>query len=298
MYQVVQLSRPFVIVILAALAITCNNINNPPTTQQNANESDSGQIIVKYQNTIFTIPSPQQINLFIRKSSKSIDRNRAIEPANVQHYSSSVKQALNLGVLGADLGYVNLFLPSDNNQAYTKAIKKLVNDLGLSAVITADILKEIQNNASNSDSLLKLISEVYALSDQYLNENGKQQISSLILSGGWVESIYLISQTYKENKQNEYFRMLAQQKFPLENIIKLLSTYYNSSNEIAQLTDDLVDLAYDFEIVDFKNSTEQPTIDKENDIITINNTSEIIQDSTRINDIIQKISDIRKNIIE
>lgn len=288
-----------IIIIVLLNIVSCSTPKNREQLSEPVNnEIDSGAIIVKYQNTVFSIPSPQQVNSFIRKTSKMANRSLANQPTNVQRYTTSVKQALNLGVYGADYGYVNLFLTSDNNQAYSKTIKLLVSDLGLNSVITSDVINDVQKYNSNPDSLLKKISEVYALADQYLIENQKQQTSTLIISGGWIESIYLLAQIYKIDKQKEFYKMLAQQKFPLENIIKLLSVYYKNSNEIAQLTDDLVDLAYDFEIVDFKNTGQNPTIVKDSDVFVINNESEIIDDSTRIFNIIEKISDIRKNITE
>ena len=55
-------------------------------------------------------------------------------------------------------------------------------------------MKRFQGNMENRDSLLIMVSQLNSLSDEYLKENESEDVSALILYGGWVESLYFTTQ--------------------------------------------------------------------------------------------------------
>jgi hypothetical protein len=80
-------------------------------------------------------------------------------------------------------------------------------------------------------------------------------LSTLIIAGGWIESFYILNTLYNNSKNSNLFGFLLHQQYALDNLIKLLRPYYKKSQEYTELLDKLVEIAYEFEVidVDYKN---------------------------------------------
>ena len=259
---------------------------------------DSSQMLLKYKNSIFCIPSPFQINLFLSKIKIAEDESLVNSPINISNYSSSVKKAINIGVYGADLGYLRLFPNTQNLNQYLLAIKQLASELNINEAYNKELLTKIEKNLNNNDSLFIYFSALYQHADAFLKENSRQQTSALIIAGGWVESFFLLTQLYKKTGKNELYSFISQQKYALENIIKLLAPFYNTSEELTNITDQLVDLAYQFDVIDLKFGTKNPSITNNNGIYEINSTTEIENSMKEIEGIIEKTSTARNSIVQ
>ncbi|PKP20630.1 MAG: hypothetical protein CVU05_08590, partial [Bacteroidetes bacterium HGW-Bacteroidetes-21] len=161
-----------------------------------------------------------------------------------------------------------------------------------------DLFKRIESNISNKDSMLNLVSRSYRDVDQYLKDNNRNDVGVLILTGGWIESLYLMTNLATLKKDDELLRRIGEQKYPLDNLIKILSPYYNISNEYAQLIDGLIDLAYEFDGVDINYTYVPPTVEPQKKLTTINSKSELIMSEQQLKTISEKVSEIRKKIVE
>jgi len=121
----------------------------------------------------------------------------------------------------------------------------------------------------------------------------------LILAGGWIESTFILTQIALNNKsQQEVINRIGEQKNPLENLIKILSPFYNESNEYTELTEKLIDLAYEFDGIDINYTYEAPIIDKEKKLTIINSKSEVVMSDEQLQTINKKIGAIRNLITE
>jgi len=69
----------------------------------------------------------------------------------------------------------------------------------------------------------------------------------LILAGGWIESVYILTQEMKNNPHPDLMQRIAEQKRPLENLIKLLIPHTEESENYKFLVENLIDLAYTFD---------------------------------------------------
>jgi len=260
-------------------------------------KQDNTSVYVKYKNSFFCIPSPHQAALIIKKNNIQYNKSILNPAGNYSYYISSAKKALNIGVYGTDLGYMNIFNEHEGSAAFYSAIKKLTADLKIDNNLNADILKEIETNYQNPDSLLSYLSYLYLNYNEELNNKSKPEVASLILTGGYIESLYFLTHSYYISRKQELYDFIAKQQNPLENLIKILSPYYNYSEEYSTLIDALVDIAYEFEVVDISYDYEMPIVKNEDSVIMINNKSEVTIPSGQINSIITKINLLRNSII-
>ncbi len=173
--------------------------------------------IVNVSGILFSIPSPVQTTLLVKKSGAAYDQSMLNNPANYSNYSSNTQQALNAGIYGTDMAYASIF---DDGQAARKAYKaldQLAEALGISGAVDPELLNRIASNVGNTDSLLMLSGRFYSEADSYLKENQRYDIAALVLTGGWIESTYITS-LQASNGNADAIARLAEQKATVKTI--------------------------------------------------------------------------------
>jgi len=222
-----------------------------------------------------------------------------LNPYNRSHsYITNFKKALNLGVYGANLGYLTMYEQSSESVQYFSVIKILMQEMNIESTFNKDLFKRIETNIGNKDSMLNLVSRSYRDIDQYLKDNNRNEVGVLILTGGWIESLYLMTNLAAAKKNDELLRRIGEQKYPLDNLIKILSPYYNVSEEYAVLIDGLIDLAYEYDGVDINYTYVPPTVEADKKLTIINSKSELVMSEQQLKTISEKIAEIRKKIVE
>ncbi|MCX7953817.1 MAG: hypothetical protein N3A01_01355 [Bacteroidales bacterium] len=281
------------------LLYSCKQSSQSELDNYVAESSDTVQSsVVMFGNTVFSLPSPYEIAYLVKKLNVPYNKEY-LNPHNKSHnYVTSIEKALNLGIYGCDLGYLTLYDQSSDAIHYFSVIKLLSQELNIENAFDKKTVDRIEANIGNKDSLMVIVSNSYRKADEYLKNNARMDIAALILTGGWIESTYILTQIIKQNKNQEIINRLGEQKYPLDNLIKILSPFYNQSKEIAELTDNLIDLAYDFDGIDIKYTYAPPTIDTVNKLTIINSKSEVIINDVQIKLITEKIEKIRKKIVK
>ena len=257
----------------------------------------SASKLVKFNNTLFSVPSPYQLTLLVKQAGVKYNEDLINPTQNLVNYTSNFKKALNLGIYGADLTYLNVYEQIPEAINYFSVIKTLTQDLALSNAFGPKIFNSIEKNMGNKDSLLYLFSNTYRKADAFLKNDERNQVAGLIIAGGWVEGLYLLTQTVRENKNTEILNRIGENKQPLENLIKILSPYYDKSDDYANLIDNLIDLAYDFDGIKTKYTYNEPTVDTKNRITIINSKSELVITDEQLTNISKKINNIRNGLI-
>jgi hypothetical protein len=288
------------IIITAFVLAGCKNTgkNNDKGSQPPVPKVDSNNAtLLKINNQIFSIPSPIQTALLIKKSGYAYNRQILNSADNYAKYDTKYKRALNLGIYGADLGYISLYDQTQDALLYLASIEKLATDIGLSDMFNPTLVKRFQQNMGKQDSLLSMVSEAFTRSDAYFKDNKQPDISSLVLVGGWVESLYFAVQasTNTQANQKDIIRRIAEQKISLQNLVKMLQPY-NNRPEYAQLIKDLSGLSDIFDNVEFVYNYVPPTVDVKNKVTSINSTSEVKMESAILKSISDKIVAIRNQI--
>ncbi len=261
------------------------------------NLPDTLSMLVKFDNSLFPLPSPYQAASLIRKHNIPFDETLTNPTENYKKYNTGFNQALNIGIYGTDLSYMNIYEKTPQSVSYLGAIKKLSDQLGISIAFDQEFFKTIEKNINNKDSLLSLMSRTYQNADSYLRVNDRKNVGALIIAGGWVESIYILTRIAKTSHNREIINRIGEQKHPLDNLIEVLTPYYYKSPEFSKLIDGLIDLANEFDGIIFSYSYKEPRIDIKNKIIYINSESRIVMSEYHLDSISKKIEAIRNQII-
>jgi len=245
---------------------------------------------------LFSIPSPMQTAMLIQGAGVPYDKSILNTKDNLSQYATDYSKALNLGIYGADLGYVSMYSKSQDAIVYLTAVKKLSDELGVSGAFGAATMKRFQDNMSNKDSMTVLVGLAYREGDAFLQQNKRNDISSLILVGGWIESLNFAISVNKVKVNEDVKRRIADQKQALNSIIKLLSQF-ETKGDYTDLIEGLNDLSKVYDTVTYKFISEKPETDAAKKTTTINSHTEVIITKKQLDEITAKVESIRKKIV-
>ncbi|MCW3076307.1 MAG: hypothetical protein JWO32_916 [Bacteroidetes bacterium] len=244
---------------------------------------------------LFSVPSPIQTALLIQKSGITYDKAVLNASNKVNTFSTDYARSLNLGIYGADLGYVSLYNQTQDALGYLASVKQLADKLGISAAFDASTMERIQKNVTNKDSMMVLVGIAYRGSDAYLKNNQRTDVSSLILAGGWIESMHFSISAYKQKPNNDIKYRIAEQRQALGSLIKILGN--NKTQEVVDLTAQLTELSKIYETIQFKYTFAAPKDDTAKKMTYINSTTEVVVTDEQIIKISDKITAIRNKIV-
>ncbi len=297
-YKRIKLNTTVASLGLAAIMMTSCGDPKPKEGDGTDNIPDTDTVKAMALNVggkLFSVPSPIQTALLIQKSGVAYDK-AILNPGNKNgQYASDYTKALNLGIYGADLGYVSMYNQSQDALSYLGAVKQIADKLGVSAAFDQQTMKRINDNISNKDSMLVLVGIAYRASDSYLKTNKRTEISSLILTGGWIESMHFSIVAYNKKPTEEIKYRIGEQKQALLSIIELIKSH-NMPNA-AELVSQLEDLSKIYENITTNYNFVEPTTDETKKITYINSTTEINVSKEQLDQIAEKVLAIRDKII-
>jgi hypothetical protein len=246
--------------------------------------------------SMFSIPSPIQTAMLIEKSGSDYNKQFLNEAKRVTTYATNYQKALNLGVYGADVGYVTIYDQSQDAIRYMGVINKLTDELGITGAFDENTIRRFENNFGKRDSMLNLVAVAYRNADAFLKDNDRINVGALILAGGWIETLYFSTQIAVKDGNQDVINRIGEQKYTLNNIVKMLTPYYNQP-EYDALVDELIELAYDFDAIDIQYTYAKPEVDIVNKITKINSKTEVVITPEHLQAIADKVEIIRNKIV-
>ncbi|NQY66146.1 MAG: hypothetical protein HRT72_00255 [Flavobacteriales bacterium] len=244
----------------------------------------------------YAIPSPIEMAAIIKKTGATYSGDILNDVKNVDNYSTNSSKALNLGIYGADLSYTSIFGQTQESMLYFSCAKKLADGLGITSAFSAENVYRIQQNLGNKDTLVQIISESYWSSESYLKENDRADVSAVIVTGGWIEGLYIAAQLALQiPDNNEILERVAEQKLSLEDLIKLLENF--NDEDLNALKAQLAELSTIFEAVDIKIGENNVELNEESKVHSITTKSEILIPNELLGQIADKVGAIRSGIV-
>jgi len=289
------------LITIGMIHFGCNNTNsNKEKNKTNLDEEfkKSGGLI-KLNDRLFSIPSPIQISKLVKELGIPYDKGILNSTDNFSNYSSTFSQALNLGIYGADLGYLNMYDQLPDAAVYFGVVKVLSKELGILSSIDPDLINRFETNKENKDSVLKIVSNMYRNADTYLMNNERNEIGIIILAGGWVESIHFLTKIAEEGKNQTIINRIAEQKYPLENLIELMRPFYGKqSDEYDTLLEKLVELASVFDNIEIKYTYVEPSTYNDKKLTVVNSTSKAVIEDIHLKNLTKIVQSIRNLAIK
>ena len=225
--------------------------------------------------------------------------NRYLYPAkNVSGFNTDIQKATALGVYGADLGYQSMYGENTAILDYISNIKKLSEDLKIGQFFDFSTLKRLSASKGDLDSLMFLAVKSFNDIDKYLRGKHRGEISAMIISGVWMEGMYLATQVQKDYPHAELKERIGEQKIIKEDLFTLLGRY-KKNKEVKNLMSRLEPLKALFQQVSITIIPGEPeTVEKDGRLVVIQHEeSKIEYPDELLQKIIKETADIRNGIV-
>ncbi len=289
------------------IAFSCNNKPNPAETSDDFEipdsllmETDSVPEISdqSMEDLVQNISSPIEMAALIKETGSKFSPELLASTNNLDKYNTSFKKSLNLGVLGADLGYLNLYSQNRFIVDYLTAIKSLAEGIKVGQFFDFKTLKDLASSGENLDSLTYLSVHSFNKIDKYLRDNHRTNISVLIVVGVWIEGMYFSSQINDQVKIKEISDRIAEQKLILNNIVLILDNYKGDTN-FNILLEQLKKLKEIYEPVEITYELGEPEMIEQDGVLTViqNEKSIVTVTEKDLENIKNQIAEIRYFVI-
>lgn len=289
--------------LIGAAMLACGMVGCSEDPEVDSNTIDKevldldGSLNSVFDGKIFSIPSPIQTAYLIQDLDLSFDGSMLNDDTNVSNYVTEHSQALNLGIYGADLGYVSIYEEKGAAMRYLTAIKKLTSSLDLESAFDSKFIDRFEANSEVQDSMVQLMSEAFSKADNFLKKSDRKSVSALVLAGGWIESLYFSCELNNQKASDKMLKRIGEQKETLKTLIELLSEY-NKDNKNDSLIEELNDLMSAFNKIDLNYEYEAPEINEKERLTTLTHRLNVNVSEKVLEEIRTKITSIRNNIIK
>ncbi len=244
------------------------------------------------------ISSPVEMANLIKSTGVDFSQKILNDPQNISDYSTSYKRALNLGVFSADLGYINSYDKSNIVVSYLLAVKNLADGIRVGQFFDFESLKQMATNSSNLDSLMQMSVSSFNQMDSYLRQQNRSNVSALIITGAWIEGLYIASNVIEKTDNKELINRLGEQK-EIVDILYIILQNYDQNENFKGLISHIGELKEDYKAVKITKEVGEPkTIEQDGMLIIVQD--EVSQVEISDNDlgiIIDKIQEIRSDIV-
>jgi hypothetical protein len=252
--------------------------------------------LLKIGGKVFSVPSPIQTAFLLKNSGAAYSSEMLSSTANASNLSTSAKKALNLGVYGADMGYATIYDQTQDAISYMAITKKISAELGMTNIFDASMITRFEANLGNQDSLLALVSDAFKSADSYLKTNEQNDLSVLILAGGWIETLHFATSIVKSQDDQNIKNRIGEQKITIKNLINLMLPYQDKL-PVGAIINSLNELRDIYANIEFNYSYKVSSTNEKTKTTTINSTSKVSMTAEQLADISAKVEDIRKSIL-
>ncbi|MDR0566792.1 MAG: hypothetical protein LBG47_07140 [Prevotellaceae bacterium] len=185
----------------------------------------------------YPIPTAYEIVNLINRTGAAYIIEVTNPTSKAESYLTETQKAINLGVYSADLAYVTTYNMKQETMDYLKVLKKLSDDLHVTANFNASLAYEVERNIENKDSLISIISRSFNETYSFLENNGKDNIAIQVLTGMWVEGLYIATYTTTTSSNpNDLLQIIANQKQSLGTLTDLIEKNADTPEVAALLT--------------------------------------------------------------
>jgi len=249
---------------------------------------------------IQSLPSPVEMAALINDVGIPFSKSYLASPEKADDYDTNFKKALGLGVLSADLGYLNVYGQTNEIVNYLASIRKISDDLNIGQFFDFQTLKRLATNNENMDSLMFLSVNSFHQMDDHLRKNNRSNLSALVVTGVWIEGLYLVTQIVKNGSDSKDLKdRIGEQKVIVEMLNKILQVYKVQDKNFERLAGDFENLKIAYDPIEIKVETGEVTTQEIDGIIVVipkDKTIVTISDD-QLNKIVSLTESIRNKLI-
>ena len=227
------LKQRFFLFAIPFLLLACEETNTTtfsklPSSNLNQ-DSSTKQQESHVEKIYFNVPSTMKTAYILKKAGATYDASFPLNPNKANDDFTTEQQALLLGIYGSDLNYTIVSNKNHETIYYLNSINSLGEKLGLGNILNQEMKNRIEKNVNSKDSMQVIITDLFWKIEQSLNEDGRSRIGALIVTGGWIEGLYVATQIAIKMPENIKIKsIICQQKFSSKDVLELVKNSCSS----------------------------------------------------------------------
>ena len=227
------LGQRFFLFAIPFLLLSCEETNTTTFSKLpsfNLNQDSSTiQQESHVEKIYFNVPSTMKTAYILKKAGATYDASFPLNPNKANDDFTTEQQALLLGIYGSDLNYTIVSNKNQETIYYLNSINSLGEKLGLGNILNQEMKNRIEKNVNSKDSMQVIITDLFWKIEQSLNEDGRSRIGALIVTGGWIEGLYVATQIAIKMPENIKIKsIICQQKFSSKDVLELVKNSCSS----------------------------------------------------------------------
>lgn len=217
-----KLSKIFFI-LSACLLFACGGEKSESlTSSEEASRVDVQESKFNAQNVFNTLPDRKLVMKLIEENKIEYNPDLLNDPTRSGKYAIELSKAVNLGIYGADLSIASSFDQTQESMVFLKCVNLLAGYLGVNSAFDQRMFERIDANENNKDSVIEIVTGAFKKVDEILKYNNRPATSALILSGCWIEGLYVSCQLAQEVDTESIIKAIVSQKESLKNLIVMM----------------------------------------------------------------------------
>ncbi len=256
-----KLTLLFLITIITFTFSNCGDGEKAEDSDEIDSVKTQNQVTEKSSEISFQVPSPGEMLSFIKvvggKNNKNISFLNPI--SNEKNYTNKKLKVINFGIYSCDLSYCSIFEMGSESLKYFKLIKTMGDGIGVSSAIKPELLKRIEKNIGNSDSLAIITDDVYLSSFETLEDSKQGPTLALVVAGGWLESLFIATSLAVYSENSPVISRLADQKYTLENLIEFFKKY-EENEDVMNVRKDFEELLLEYNKIPLKDASDSKSV--------------------------------------
>lgn len=287
------------LLVFSLLAIlSCDEVLNEKVDVNNSEkivEASSEKMEAIY----YSIPSPMETTIILKRSYSKFSGELLFPVFNLNKIHDNQSRALLLGIISTDLNYAMLSERKFETNRLINQVIEIAQLLHLDAIVNVNTKERIEKNLDNKDSMQIIIGNTFWEIENKLKNDDKEELSALIVAGGWIEGLYLASNMSALDPENKPLQnVIADQKIVHENLIALISDFTFQEKIQEYFISKVNNLQIVFnEIVRVGIAENNNLIKEKNGEIVIGNYFNLKFEKEDLKEIYKSVSNIRKTIL-
>lgn len=221
----------FLFIVFISVIASCKSdgdevIDGPDTSVTVVKDVDESAVI----KIIESFPSPIEMAASIKDMNTPYSKKYLINTDSVTNFDSNFKKSLGLGMLSADLGYLNVYSRTNEILEYLTSIKRISDELDIDQFFDFQTLKRLAANNDNLDSLMFLSVNSYLNMSKHLRDTRRSDLSALMITGVWIEGLYLACKVNELTPSEDLKKRIGGQRAILSDLILILKFFENKAH--------------------------------------------------------------------
>lgn len=243
--------------LLPAFLLCCSDPENGKETpmEEDPGTSEESELDTLEEPKAFVLPTPTQIPTLLEQGAKSYHPELLLNVDSIPTSLKKKEKALRMGALLIDAVYSGLHDDPPRVKRFVRKVRKLGNDLYLSAAFERKRLERLLEVADRKDELADEMLSFYRDAHEKFRKEGKKKLGFHMIQGAFLEGLYLSVHLEEEIPRLSTSRIMEQQRRYLENIGELREILFHGQDGVSRAWKELRDA--------FQKGDEEPTLSRE-----------------------------------